>query len=211
MPRSWAPRSRRDARRALLDEPVEDVRESRRPTRTGARRRRTSSGCPPLRGTRRAGRTRAPRAARSSTDRRGWGRDRRRARGAAARPRRTTTGPTTRTRSKLVGARPTNVSSYRSQSRCRSSQASVSAPLRSLSDQLVAITRTFLPRDRRRARRWVERSPGRRRSRRPSARGARARARGASRGCTATGGWSRRQAPRSVAAIERSVPSSKPR
>ena len=48
-------------------------------------------------------------------------------------------------RSKVRDARPTNVSSYRSGSRCRSSQASVSAPLRSLSDQLVAITRTGLP------------------------------------------------------------------
>ena len=41
--------------------------------------------------------------------------------------------------------RPANVSSYRARSRCASSHASVSAPLRALSDQLVAITRTFLP------------------------------------------------------------------
>ena len=60
---------------------------------------------------RRAVRMRAPRAARSSMDRRSWAPGRRRARGAAARPRRDATGPTTRTRSKSLGPRPTNVSS----------------------------------------------------------------------------------------------------
>ena len=48
-------------------------------------------------------------------------------------------------RSNVNGVCPANVSSKRAWSRLRSSQASVSAPLRGLSDQLVAISRAFLP------------------------------------------------------------------
>ena len=61
--------------------------------------------------------------------------------------------------------RPTNVSSYRSWSRCRSSQASVSAPFRALSDQLDAMTRTRRPVERRRVLPADGRWPGRPRSR----------------------------------------------
>ena len=90
-PRSWAPRSRLDARRAPR-RAGRGRRGSPRPRRTGARPRPRARGALRSRGRRPAARTRAPRAARSSTDRRGWARDRRRARGAAARPRRTRPG-----------------------------------------------------------------------------------------------------------------------
>ena len=105
----------------------------------------TSSGWPPL-SRYAAG---SPHASASSNaleqDRPCSRRGRRRARAEAERHRCESTGAACRIRSNRCCDCPTKVTSNRSESRFRSSQASTSAPFRGFCDQLDAITRSGLP------------------------------------------------------------------
>ena len=143
--RSSSAASRSSATRRV----VRAVEARRRPRRRAPGARRSGGRAP-------GGRTRAPRGARSSTGRRG---SRRRSSPA---PRRRSasssdaSGPIVVQPVSPSGARPTKVSSYRPGSAAAPSARRTSAPLRGLSDQLAATTRTRPPVDRLALRRRVE-------------------------------------------------------